>query len=59
MMDHDWTVVLKHVYRECNNVADSLAKFDFRILVGMHELNEPPDGVKLLISKEARDDTQR
>jgi ribonuclease HI len=29
MMDHDWEVVVKHVYREANQLADALAKHSF------------------------------
>ncbi|KAK2419102.1 heat shock 70 kDa protein [Trifolium repens] len=31
MMEHDWEVVVKHVYREANQLADALAKHSFTV----------------------------
>jgi ribonuclease HI len=31
MMEHDWEVVVKHAYREANQLADALAKRSFTV----------------------------
>ena len=49
MCDRNWSVVIKHVYREANSVADFLASWSSSRDTGMHLHDEPPIGVRNLL----------
>lgn len=49
MCDINWYVVIKHVYREGNSVADFLASWSSCRDTGMYVHDEPPIGVRNLL----------
>ncbi|KAI9085325.1 hypothetical protein K1719_032702 [Acacia pycnantha] len=49
----DWRVTVSHVYREGNRCADFLATYALSLEVGIHSLEEPPDGLRGLLHDDA------
>ena len=47
LRDQDWTVNLKHVFRESNGVVDFLAKYALNLQVGFHEAQLAPEGIHM------------
>ena len=55
LLDKEWDVSYRHVFRECNRVVDWLS-FTMFVPYGIHYLEEPPDGVRGLLIKDKSGD---
>ncbi|KAH9716124.1 reverse transcriptase domain-containing protein [Citrus sinensis] len=53
LLERDWSVQLKHVYREANYAADFLASYSLNSPIGFHVLLSPPPEIVGLICKDA------
>ncbi|KAI9071153.1 hypothetical protein K1719_046886 [Acacia pycnantha] len=49
----DWRVNLTHVYREGNYCADVLATHALKLNIGLHTLEDPPDGLMTILHEDA------
>ncbi|KAI9109003.1 hypothetical protein K1719_019958 [Acacia pycnantha] len=53
LLSYDWRITLHHVYREGNCCADFLATYALAKDVGLHILDEPPEGVCGFLNEDA------
>ncbi|KAF7822273.1 ribonuclease H [Senna tora] len=52
LLSRPWNVSIKHVYRECNKVADFMAKFGQELSHGLHVFEHVPEGCLDLLEQD-------
>ncbi|KAH9705377.1 hypothetical protein KPL70_011849 [Citrus sinensis] len=45
LMNRQWLITIKHIYREANFAADSMAKLAGSLPLGLHVFENPPEGL--------------
>ncbi|KAL9454363.1 hypothetical protein AB3S75_009869 [Citrus x aurantiifolia] len=45
LMNRDWQITIKHIYREANFAADFMAKLAGSLPLGFHDFDNPPNGI--------------
>ncbi|KAF7805060.1 ribonuclease H [Senna tora] len=53
LLSRPWNVSIKHVYRECNKVADFMAKFGQSLSHGLHVLEHVLEGCLGLVEQDS------
>ena len=56
LLDRKWDVSYRHVFHECNRVTDWLSNFGMFVPYGIHYLEDPPDRVRELVTKDKAGD---
>ncbi|KAL9418011.1 hypothetical protein AB3S75_040918 [Citrus x aurantiifolia] len=45
LMNRQWLITIKHIYREANFAADSMAKLAGSLPLGLHVFENPPENL--------------